>query len=86
MNDVKCPVCSEKNVSLLEKKETYHLDLAIFYKITHHTYVCKECWYNWIKFSRYVMHDFNDEEEMEEVLPKIEEVIDPKQIVFDRKE
>ena len=32
------------------------------------------------------MHDFNDEEEMEEVLPKIEEVIDPKQIVFDRKE
>lgn len=85
MTNIKCPVCSEENVSLLEKKDTYHLDQGIFYKITHNTYVCKKCWYNWINFARFVMHNFNVEEEMEEVLPKIEEIIDPKQIVFDRK-
>lgn len=83
--NVKCPVCSEDNVSLLEKKDTYHLDQGIFYKITHNTYVCKKCWYNWIKFARFVMHDFNVEEEKEEIQPRIEEIIDPKQIVFDRR-
>ena len=82
--DVICPVCSEKNVSLLEKKETYHLDQAVLCKITHNTYVCKKCWYNWIKFARFVLHYFNVEEEKVEILPKIEEIIDPKQIVFDR--
>ena len=86
MKDVKCPVCSGNNVSMLEKKETYHLDQAVFYKIIHNTYVCKECWYNWIKFTRFVMHDFNVEEEKEEILPRIEEVIDQKKIVFNRKE
>lgn len=56
------------------------------HKITHYTYVCKKCWYNWIKFARFVLHDFNVEEEKEEVLPRIEEIIEPKQVVFDKKD
>ena len=55
-----CPNCFTDGVSILERKESFHLDQGKFYKVFHVTYVCqKGCWHNWTEYYRLELKDFN---------------------------
>ena len=78
----KCINCHTEGVSILERKETYHHDQGIFYKIFHITYVCKKgCWHDWTEYYRTELKDFNDDDTEQMVFPE-EEIITPDRVKF----
>ena len=83
-DDFQCPNCFTDGVKILEKKESYHLDNGIFYKIIHVKLVCqKGCWHNWDEFYRYKLKDFNEEEKEMKKIPYLnDEIIKPGEISF----
>ncbi len=77
-----CPQCHTSGVTILERKETYHLDEGKFFKIFHVTYVCKTgCWHNWTEFYRLELKDFTIEE-ISQIPFEEEEIITPDKITF----
>lgn len=78
-----CPKCFTGDITVLEKKETYHLDNGIFYKVIHLSLVCqKGCWHNWEEFYRIELKDFNKEEKITKLPYFAEEVINPEEVHF----
>ncbi len=85
--DKKCPKCFTDSVRVLEKKETFHLDQGVFYKIIHVTLVCqKGCWHNWNEYYRIQVKDFKEEEKITRLPIFEEEIISPGDILFQEKE
>lgn len=78
----KCIKCHTEGVTILERKETYHLDQGVFYKIFHINYICKKgCWHDWIEYYRTELKDFNEKDTEPMVFPE-EEIITPDRINF----
>ena len=76
----KCINCHTDGISVLERKETFHLDQGVFYRIFHINYVCKKgCWHNWIEYYRVELKDFNETAIEHLVFPE-EEIITPDKI------
>ena len=86
-DDMKCPKCFTGEISVLEKKESFHLDQGVYYKIVHVTYVCqKGCWHNWNEYYRIQLKDFTEEERITRLPIFEEEIISPGDIKFTDKE
>lgn len=82
-----CPKCFTGDISVLDKKETYHLDNGIYYKIIHLSLVCqKGCWHNWEEFFRIQIKDFNEEEKITKIPYLLEEIINPDEINLQKKQ
>ncbi len=78
-----CPKCFTEGASVLEKKETYHLDNDKFYQIIHLTLVCKiGCWHNWKKYYKILLKDFSEEEKITTVPYFTDKIISPDEINF----
>ncbi|MCE7748282.1 MAG: hypothetical protein GPJ51_07785 [Candidatus Heimdallarchaeota archaeon] len=81
-----CPNCFTEGASVLEKKETFHLDNDKFFQIVHLTLVCKDvCWHNWTEYYRILLKDFSAEEKITVVPYFTDEIISPDQIEFKEK-
>jgi hypothetical protein len=86
-DDKVCPKCFTSNVRVLEKKETFHLDQGVFYKIIHVTLVCqKGCWHNWHEYYRIHLKDFKEEEKITRLPIFEEEIITPRDIMLQENE
>ena len=78
-----CPNCFTGDITVLEKKETNHLENGIFYKIIHISLVCqKGCWHSWEEFFRIKLKDFNEDEKITKIPYLTEEVINPEDVHF----
>ena len=78
-----CPKCFTEGADLLEKKESFHLDQGVYFRVIHLTLVCKAgCWHNWDEFYRIKLKDFNEEEKVVKIPYFNEEVISPADIKF----
>ncbi len=78
-----CPKCFTEGASVLEKKETFHLDNNKFFQIIHVTFVCKNvCWHNWNEYYKILLKDFSEEEKITVVPYFADEIISPDQIKF----
>jgi len=77
-----CPNCFTEGVTILERKDTFHLDQGIFYQVYHVTYVCKKgCWHNWTEYYRMELKDFNLGD-FSQIPFEEEEIITPDKITF----
>ncbi|MCG3226331.1 MAG: hypothetical protein H7645_05370 [Candidatus Heimdallarchaeota archaeon] len=86
-DDKTCPKCFTSEVTILEKKETFHLDQGIFYKIIHVTLVCKKgCWHNWHEYYKLHLKDFAEDEKITRLPIFEEEIITPGDIEFRKSE
>ncbi len=86
-DDMTCPKCFTGEVTLLEKKETFHLDQGVFYRIIHATFVCKKgCWHNWHEYYKIQLKDFEEEEKITRLPIFEEEIITPGDIMFQENE
>ncbi|MHA1224767.1 MAG: hypothetical protein ACTSSG_11480 [Candidatus Heimdallarchaeaceae archaeon] len=80
-----CPKCFTEGAAILEKRESYHLDNGIYYKIIHITLVCKKgCWHNWDEFYRIKLKDFNEDGKIVKIPYFNEEVIKPSEVSFEK--
>ncbi len=78
-----CPKCFTEGATVLESKESYHLDNNKFFQIIHVTLVCKTgCWHNWKEYYKILLKDFSHEEEITKVPYFTEKIISPDQINF----
>ena len=84
-DEISCPNCHTSGVTILEKKESKHLDNGIFYKIIELTMVCKAgCWHNWQEFYRVELKNFNEDERIVKLPLFRDEIINPSQIQFSK--
>ncbi|NPD88218.1 MAG: hypothetical protein HGN29_05825 [Asgard group archaeon] len=86
-DDMTCPKCFTSEITILEKKETFHLDQGVLYKIVHVTLVCKKgCWHNWLEYYRIKLKDFKEEERITRLPIFEEEIISPREVSFQERE
>ncbi|MCG3221660.1 MAG: hypothetical protein H7641_09805 [Candidatus Heimdallarchaeota archaeon] len=86
-DDMTCPKCFTGNITVLEKKESYHLDQGVYYKIISVTLVCKKgCWHNWHEYYKIELKNFADEERITRLPIFEEEIITPGDIKLQESE
>ena len=79
-----CPNCNCLEVSLMDKKESEHLDQGILYKVIQYNYVCnKNCWHNWTEYERVVLNNFNIDANLKVKYLRKDEIISPQDIAVD---
>jgi len=82
-DEITCPNCHTTGVTVLEKKESNHLDNGLYYTIIEITLVCKTgCWHNWKEYYRVELKNFNEDARIVKIPLLREEIIDPDQISF----
>ncbi|MCE7741222.1 MAG: hypothetical protein GOP50_02075 [Candidatus Heimdallarchaeota archaeon] len=84
-DEISCPNCFTSGVTILEKRESKHLDNGIYYKIVELTLVCKAgCWHNWSEYYRVELKNFNEDERIVKLPLFSEKIINPDQINFSK--